>query len=100
MSYPLLQITKKRIQGQLWNRFMENTMLFPIKKHILNESSISEIEKGEDKNQPNITMFLSLSEMILALLLGSNKWADTLQSKPYQDFSARVTSSLTINGPN
>lgn len=31
---------------------MENTMFFPIKKHILNESSVSEVEKGEDKNQP------------------------------------------------
>lgn len=77
MLYPLLQITK-HIQGQLQNSFMENIVFFPIKYHILNESSLSEVGKGEDKTNQHITMFLGLSEIILALPLGSKKWADTL----------------------
>lgn len=63
---------------------MENTLFFPIKKHTLNESGLTEEEKGKDKNQLKLKHHhvSSLSEIILALPLGSNKWADTLYSKP------------------
>lgn len=30
---------------------MENTLFFPIKKYILNESGLTAEEKGKDKNQ-------------------------------------------------